>query len=118
MWRGTNSRFNRPNDLTDTTIRGVDALSSALRRLIIPFHFKPSGSKVAGHIRFGDIDNRMVCCRVGQSCVVTALVLAGRASSSDPLSSHFRLVVALFSKATGRIRFDDVVLRSATRPTE
>ena len=44
----------------------------------------------------------------GQSWVVSAMVLAGRASSSDPLSSHLKLVVALFSKTAGRIRFADV----------
>jgi hypothetical protein len=45
----------------------------------------------------------------GQSWVVSAMVLAGRACSFDPLSSHLKLVVALFSKTAGRIRFADVL---------
>ena len=74
---------------------------------------------LAGHIRFGDVEFRLARnCVVpreafansvsGPVGVVSARVLAGRAYSSDPLSSHFSVVLICFQKAAGRIRFADV----------
>ncbi len=61
--READSRFGRPNDSTHTTIRGVDAFV-----LLASSHLSiRSGSRgcLAGHIRFGDVEFRVV-----RSCVV------------------------------------------------
>ena len=86
--------------------------------VVSSFHTFCSRGCLAGHIRFGDMEFRVV-----RSCVVLTKPrgisvrskLGGLSNglgwpvcSSDSLSSHSRLVVTLFLKATGRIRFVDV----------
>ena len=79
-----------------------------MRRLIFPCVLDSRGC-FAGHIRSGDVEFRLARnfevlhqafanSVSGPFGVVSARVLAGRAYSSDPLSSHFSLVVTLFSK--------------------
>jgi len=78
-----------------------------MRRLIFPCVLD-SRACCAGHIRFGDVEFRWAklldfhqasrtLCQVLLGDL-SIMVLAGCAWSSDPLSSHFRLVVGCFQR--------------------